>query len=416
MRILMLTQFYLPVIGGEERFVHDFSVALAQRGHDVAVATQWQPGQPEFDVIDGVRVYRIRGSMQRLEFLFSEPGRRHVPPIPDPELVAGLRRVIAEEKPAIVHAHNWLLHSFLPLKAWSGARLVVTLHDYSMACATKRFMYQGEPCSGPGPRKCLSCAAAHYGPAKGLVTVLGNWTMSAAERVLVDMFLPESRAVAAGNGLVGSKLPWQVMPVFAADDIGEPREGFDSYLAELPPEYLLFVGDLSRDKGLLVLLEAYRRLADAPPLVLIGRSVPETPIELPPNVIRLGKMPHAAVMEAWRGSTLALIPSVWPEPFGLVVLEAMATARPVIASRIGGIADLVVDGETGLLVTPGDVAALGAALQSLLDDGALRERMGQAGKRRVTQFQAHSVVPRYEQVYHELLRSPVTGLPADSVK
>src|SRR5919108_3633472 len=141
MRILMLAQFYYPSVGGgEETHVRTLSAALAARGHDVAVATFWNEGLAEFEIDRGVRIYRIRSTVQRAGWLFSETERRHAPPFPDPEALWALRRVIAHEQPEIVHAHNWLVHSFLPLQAWSNAGLVVTLHDYSLSCAKKRLV------------------------------------------------------------------------------------------------------------------------------------------------------------------------------------------------------------------------------------------------------------------------------------
>lgn len=79
--------------------------------------------------------------------------------------------------------------------------------------------------------------------------------------------------------------------------------------------------------------------------------------------------------------------------------------RPVIASRIGGLPDIVVDGETGLLVDPGDELVLRQSMRHLLDDPVLRERMGVRAKQRVGEFQASTVVPRIEQVYQEVLQS-----------
>ena len=132
MRILMLAQFYHPAIGGEERHVRDLAMILAKRGHFVGVATVWREGLPEREVDEGVKIFRISGLTQRWRGLFSDVSRTHVPPFPDPGLVAALRSVIAAERIDLVHAHNWLLHSFLPLKRAEGPRLVVTLHDLSL--------------------------------------------------------------------------------------------------------------------------------------------------------------------------------------------------------------------------------------------------------------------------------------------
>src|SRR5689334_19232946 len=134
MRILMLIDSYPPTIGGAQIHVRHLAGELACRGHEVAVATLWQPGLAEFELDGGVRVYRLRGSAQRAaRLLFRDGGRSYAPPFPDPELTLALRRVARRERPDVVHGHNWLLYSFLPLKAWSGARVVATLHEYSLA-------------------------------------------------------------------------------------------------------------------------------------------------------------------------------------------------------------------------------------------------------------------------------------------
>lgn len=423
MRILMLTQFYRPIIGGGAIHARSLSVELVSRGHDVAVVTLRHRGQAEFELDRGVRVYRVRSSMQRAPWLFSDDGRQYAPPWPDPEVMLALRRIIVREQPEIVHAHNWLVDSFLPLKAWSEAQLVVTLHGYDLVCVKKTLLYRGSNCDGPGFTKCLGCATQYYGPAKGVPTVLANWVMNLIRQGAVDMFLPVSQAVAAGNGLVGSRLPFRVIHNFIPDDIAVPQVGVEPYLAQLPAEdYFLFVGALSRQKGVDVLLRAYAGLTNAPPLVLIGYPTPEWPIlsvDCPTNVFVYKNWPREAVMGAWRRSILALLPSVGPESCPTVVMEAMTTGRPVIASRIGGLVDLVADGETGLLVEPDDRTALQQAIERLLVNPDLRRRMGQAALRKVVEFQASTVVPRIERVYEELLQkvhlSQRAGLRDDCV-
>jgi glycosyltransferase involved in cell wall biosynthesis len=117
--------------------------------------------------------------------------------------------------------------------------------------------------------------------------------------------------------------------------------------------------------------------------------------------------PRRSVLWAWRRCLLAIVPSVWREPFGTVVIEAMAMGKPVIASRIGGMPDLIADGETGVLVPPGDAAALRAAIDRLLVDGETRERLGRAAAQRVPRFHVSAVVPRIERVYRSLLQPPL---------
>lgn len=399
----MLAQFYPPVLGGEERHVHTLSTNLARLGHEVAVVTLWHPGMKEFGEEEGVRVYRIKGTMQRFEKLFSDKGRTHAPPFPDPELSLAIRRIIKQEKPDIVHAHNWLIHSFEPLEPFSKAKLVITLHDYSLVCAQKRLMFKDKTlCSGPGLRKCLQCAGHHYGPAKGAIIASTNFVTGQFERRVVDMFVPVSQAVAVGTGIVESPWPYRVIPNFIPDDLGP--ETCDNRLKQLPKgEFLLFVGDLSSDKGVDVLLEAYSQLTTEIPLVLIGRRTPSTPRQLPPGVCLFESWPHAAVIQAWRRSLIGLAPSVWRDPCPTVVLEAMACGKPVIGSTLGGITDMVVDGETGVLVEPADPRALALAIEGLLNRPELIERFGGAARERVVEFQASRVVARLEQLYGEVL-------------
>jgi len=408
MRILMLSQFYSPFIGGEAIHVRSLSAELASRGHDVAVVTLWHQDLAPFELDGSVRVYRIRSSLRRLPWLFSNSERRRSAPFPDPEVMLALRGIIARERPEIVHAHNWLVHSFLPLKVWSGARLVVTLHNYNLVCVNTSLLYHGTFCNGPGFTKCLGCAAHFYGMAKGIPLVLCNQVMSPIERSLVNMFLPVSQAAAVGNGLVGSRQPFQVIPNFMPDDGSSLQGDFEPYLPQLPAEdYLLFVGSLNFQKGVDVLLRAYANLTNAPALVLIGYQTPDWPLlseACPANVFVLKDWPRYAVMEAWRRSLIALAPSIGPETFGMAVMEAMWAGRPVIASRIGGLVDLVVDGETGLLVEPGNPSALQLAIERLLAHPELRSRMGLAASRRVIEFQASTIVPRIEHIYKELLQ------------
>lgn len=408
MRVLMLSQFYPPIIGGGAIHVRSLSTELASRGHNVAVVTFWQEGQTEFELDQGVRIYRIRSSLQRMPRLFSDKGRPYAPPFPDPEVMLALRHIIEHERPEIVHAHNWLVYSFLPLKAWSKARLVVTLHNSGLVCVKTTLMYRGELCTGPAFRKCVDCAIQYYGLAKGLPIVMSHRVMGLAERGIVDMFLAVSQATAVDNGLVGSSQPFRVIPNFMSEDISLLQGDSELYLRKLPTQdYLLFVGALSQQKGVDVLLRAYARLNNAPPLVLIGYKTRDWSLltkDCSNNVFVLEDWPRYAVMEAWRRCIIALAPSLGSEAFGIGVMEAMSTGRPVIASRIGGLTDLVVDGETGLLVEPGDPSSLQSAIERLLANPDLRSHMGQAALRKVVEFQASTVVPRIEQVYEELLQ------------
>jgi glycosyltransferase involved in cell wall biosynthesis len=138
-----------------------------------------------------------------------------------------------------------------------------------------------------------------------------------------------------------------------------------------PPE-VLYAGRLSREKGVLELVEAARDLN----LVVAGDGPLRPEI---PNA--RGFVPHDELQRLYGRAAVVACPSR-REGFGVACLEAMAHARPVVATGVGGLRDLVVDGETGIVVAPRDAMALRAALERLLADGDLRRRLGAAGRER----------------------------------
>jgi glycosyltransferase involved in cell wall biosynthesis len=202
-----------------------------------------------------------------------------------------------------------------------------------------------------------------------------------------------------GNGLLDSNLPYDIIPnivrpVETRPSIMDPR------LGHLPRDrFFLFVGDIERYKGVRVLLDAYASLRDPPPLVLIGKLGPDTPARFPAGVRVLVDWPNDLVQEAWRRCLAAVVPSVWPEPFGLVATEAMAAGRPVVASRIGGIPDIVTDGVSGILVRPADPRSLAGALRSVASDDELEGRLARGASVDVGRFAPNRVLPRLERAY-----------------
>lgn len=173
-----------------------------------------------------------------------------------------------------------------------------------------------------------------------------------------------SRALAdAARTLGGARI--RVIPsgVDLPESVGEEAQ---------PPE-VLFAGRLSPEKGILELVEA----AAGMKLVVAGDGplrarIPEA----------LGFVPHAELERLYARAAVVACPS-HREGFGVACAEAMAHGRPVVASAVGGLLDLVVEGETGILVPPRDVSALRSALERLLADPDLRRRFGEAGRERV---------------------------------
>jgi glycosyltransferase involved in cell wall biosynthesis len=141
-----------------------------------------------------------------------------------------------------------------------------------------------------------------------------------------------------------------------------------------PPE-VLYAGRLSREKGVLELVQA----AQGMNLVVVG----DGPLRAQMPHAR-GFVPRDELARLYARAAVVACPS-HREGFGVTCLEAMAHGRPVVAGAVGGLLDLVVDGETGILVPPGDVVALRAALERLLGDRELRRRLGAAGRRRASE-------------------------------
>jgi len=177
------------------------------------------------------------------------------------------------------------------------------------------------------------------------------------------------------------------------------------------------VGRITRQKGVPVLLRAAARLDPAAQLVLCAGQpdTPELAAEVESLVADLRRarsgviwipemLPKRAVIQLLSHATVFACPSLY-EPLGIVNLEAMACATPVAGSAVGGIPEVVSDGETGLLVPPDDPAALAVALNALVSDPALAAAMGRAGRKRaVAEFGWQAIAAQTAALYAELTR------------
>lgn len=177
-----------------------------------------------------------------------------------------------------------------------------------------------------------------------------------------------------------------------------------------PRPYLLAAGRFTHQKGFDIAIEAAARLkavrAGRLDLVLAGDGNEDAALrelarrrEVGERVVFLGPIDRERMRAFYRGAAGVVVPSRW-EGLPLVCLEAMASGRPVIATRVDGIPDAVVDGETGLLVPPDDADALGRALARVLDDPAWAERLGAAGAARArARFAWPIIADRYLDVF-----------------
>jgi glycosyltransferase involved in cell wall biosynthesis len=384
---------------------------LAERGHEVEVITLAQPGAAGTEMDGNILVHRIDGWNRALNRFYENPDRPFHPPIPDPGVVHSLIDLIEERQPDVVHAHSWILHSLLKFLPSQRTRLVFTMHDYGLMCPKFTFVHKGGICNGPGFVKCVVCASGQYGyiPSAALTSGL---TITRRSRRRVDQYIAVSTAVARASASisVGSRRPIVVIPPFVSDNASQQNDAARPDFLPTDGDFIMFVGALGPHKGVDILLEAWQGLDSAIPLVLVGLRRYDTPHQFPRGVIVAEDIPHENVLNAWMHCAVAVVPSVWPEPFGLVAIEAMAAGRPVIASAIGGLADIVEDGVTGILVPPGDPLALRRGIAGLLADPRQRATMGLAARERAASYSAANVVPRIEQVYREVAANPSPSL------
>ena len=184
-----------------------------------------------------------------------------------------------------------------------------------------------------------------------------------------------------------------------------------------PRPYVLAIGRHVPQKGFDVVLRAVAELGQTSQgefdLLLAGDGPEQAALRtlaeelgLAERVRFVGRVEHAQALALFAGCLFFVLPSRH-EPFGLVNLEAMAAGKAVVASRVGGVPEIVVDEETGLLIPAEDVSALAGALARLAGDPGLRGRFGAAGHRRAELFAWPTVVERYLAVYERVLGRPV---------
>lgn len=404
MRVLLVSDLYKPVIGGTERYVESLGRELAARGHDVAVATLRHSGLPAYEREGDVAIHRLGGWTNALAPFYRDAAQRFHPTVPDPGFARRLDRLVSAFRPEIVHCNGWSVYSALRVAPRHRAKVVLSLHDFSLVCAKKTFVRAGGVCSGPGFGRCVRCAGDAYGRPKGAALATGLQLSSVMHR-RVDAFIAASEVVsrAAAGAVPPEKI--SVIPSFATPTGRTDTTGRRPAFLRGVDEYILFVGALGPHKGVDVLLRAYRHLGRDVPLVLLGTPRKDWAGSYPANAVVAHDVPHDDVLAAWRHAAIGVVPSTVPEGFGLAAVEASAAGVPVVASRLGALPEIVADGKTGLLVSPGDADELAAALRRLLDDPALRSRLGSAARRRSDRFAPAAATGRIERLYRSLLEA-----------
>ncbi len=309
--------------------------------------------------------------------------------------------LVRELRPGTVHFHD-LADAGLMSAAQQEAPTVASVHGYAGCTPNTYYFSPGDECHrahGPG---CVANMAlrgcAHTKDPRGLVRRYRATTRRVEALRRVDQVIAYSQAVARHlhrNGIDRCA----VVPLFAR-------------LAEavVPPpseRRVMFAGRVVAAKGLGTLLKAARGLECTIEVHGDGWWLPQARAlaarhGIADRVVFNGWSDEQALARAYDRCRLVAVPSLWPEPFGLVGIEAMAHGRAVVASDTGGVREWLVDGETGSLVAPGDAVALRGALHRLLDDHELCVRMGRTGAERVAQlFSAAAHAESLERVYRD---------------
>ncbi len=295
--------------------------SLAERGHSVHVAAPWYAGAADEPDAAGVRVHRVR-QLRTIVPRLCRPGQRHQPNFPDPVTAVALRRIVRSTRPDVVHAFGGMAFSAALALHGSSTPMVLVARDYGYVCPTRTLVREGSICSGPGVRKCLTCANAYYGPPKGVAAVVGLRVGRPILRRRADVVASVSSYVSdvMAKGFVGPRttVATAVLPSFReSDDVVAPTDSaIARRLDAIGEPFILFVGALRLEKGIAELLQAYARIDGAPPLVLVGTRERDTPRQLLAGVHivedasfggrrRRGRACSASSRRAWRSRSAA---------------------------------------------------------------------------------------------------------------
>jgi glycosyltransferase involved in cell wall biosynthesis len=289
---------------------------------------------------------------------------------------------VATHRPEIVHFDNTfplLSPAAYSAARSSGAAVVQTLHNYRLVCPAATLYRDGSPChdcvgravAAPGVmHRCYRESAAESAVVAAMLAthrLRRTWSRDVDRYIALTRF---ARDLFSTGGLPPDRI--SVKPNF----VHAPRPP-----APRPRQNIfLFAGRLSPEKGVETLLDAATQLPAGYHLHIAGdgplrRRVADAGDERA-SVVPLGQIDHPALTVAMRGARALVLPSVWYEGCPMTLIEAFASGLPVIASRLGAMAEMIDHGENGLLVAPGDAAALGDTLRWAADNPVAMAAMG----------------------------------------
>ena len=396
MRVLQVVNVGFEA-GGAEKSVRIIAEGLRARGHEVRVLSTdhlMDGSQDRFadEVVPAVR----GGAAARLAGYFWNRAA-----------YSGTRRLIADFRPDCVHLHT--IGEFSPsvLAATRSLPRVATVHGpedwtlrllrWNLASATR-----GGELSAADRARYLYLRFMQR-PAYLL------WLRG------IDRIITPSQYFADAVRADAGKVPIQVLPNGIEELTEELPDAAAGVGARPPadPYHVVYVGRLTRVKGVHVLIEAVRLLQEQgvkARLSVVGDGDERAPLEraaaglADADAVRfLGWQSHHAVSDALSGAAAVVIPSLWPENFPTVALEALQLGRPLIASRVGGLPELV-GPDNGVLVPAGDAAALAAALAPLLGDERRQAELGRGSAARARGYGVEAFLDAIIDCYEGICR------------
>jgi glycosyltransferase involved in cell wall biosynthesis len=385
MKILLCHSYYQQP-GGEDQSFEAEARLLESRGHEVRRYTQHN------DAIENMSRLAIAAKT-----FWNRSSHRE------------LTRLLREFQPEVMHCTNTfpLISPSAYYAAKSqGAAVVQSLRNYRQLCPGGLLLRNDavcEDCLG----KWFAASAVRHGCYRGsrmatavvagmtsLHRLLGTWSNA------VDLYFTLSEFAKAKFVSAG----WPADKIVVKPNFIDPDPG----LGEGNGDYAVFAGRLSPEKGISTMLEAWRRLEKPIPLKIIGDGPLAAEIQqfadTHPHVELLGRRPLDEVLQIIGAARFLVMPSVWYETFGRTIIEAFAKGTPVIASRLGAMAELVEDGTTGLLFKPGDATDLASKIQSLASDPAQRQRLGRAAR---LEYERHYTAEPNHQQLLDIYRSAI---------
>jgi glycosyltransferase involved in cell wall biosynthesis len=393
----MVTTFYPPYhFGGDGVFVYRLSEALAERGHSV-------------DVIHSVDAYRLQRPRGPESAFSHHPNvRRHELKTATPKLTAlaahqlggpaiygrKLRQLLSQDYD-VIHYHNISLMGGPGVLRWGRALKLYTAHEYWLVCPTHvLFKFNDVACV---EKQCLLCQLTYRRPPQ-----LWRYTDLMARGLReIDCLLAPSRFAQERLWADGVRCPMTVLPHFVPLP---PQPQRQPHPNEGRP-YFLFVGRLEKLKGVQDLIRAFAEYRNAE-LLIVGNGSREASLREQARELKhvrfLGTVHSSEISELYRGAIAVLVPSLCYETFGLIAAEALAHGTPVIARRIGALAEIVEQSGGGRLFDT--LEQCRNEMECLRTEPGLRENLGACGRNAfVENWTVEVHLTRYLQIAESLI-------------